>query len=130
MAPPAEKYKLEEFGFKYVQSLLKKANPELGQELMDLWVEFEEGKTPEAKWMNEIDKFECMVQAHEYEQRTFAEKDLSEFQGPYNAAKVVSPRGLAEVKLLSAEREAHFANRKQQLPLVFLIGKPPFSHKK
>jgi hypothetical protein len=44
-----EKFKLEEFGFKYIQSLLKGVNPGLGQELMDLWVEFEKGETLEAQ---------------------------------------------------------------------------------
>ncbi|KAL5331170.1 hypothetical protein ACEPPN_000699 [Leptodophora sp. 'Broadleaf-Isolate-01'] len=120
----AEKFKLEEFGFKYIQSLLKKVNPELGQELMDLWIEFEAGETPEAKWMHEVDKFECMIQATDYEQQTFGEKDLDEFQGPYNAAKVLSPKGKEDLRLLTLEREAHFANRKAELPLVFLIGTP------
>jgi hypothetical protein len=82
----AEKFKLEEFGFKYIQSLLK-VNP--GQGLVDLWVEFEESETPEAKWMHEVDKFECMIQAHDYELHTDGEKDLDEFQGPYNAAEVL-----------------------------------------
>ncbi|KAH6714550.1 HD domain-containing protein [Leptodontidium sp. MPI-SDFR-AT-0119] len=82
----AEKFKLEEFGFKYIQSLLKKAT--------------------------------------DYEQQTFGEKDLDEFQGPYNAAKVLSPKGKEDLRLLTLEREAHFANRKAELPLVFLIGTP------
>jgi putative hydrolase of HD superfamily len=82
----AEKFKLEEFGFKYIQSLLK-VNP--GRGLVDLWVEFEESETPEAKWMHEVDKFECMIQAHDYELQTDGEKDLDEFQGPYNAAEVL-----------------------------------------
>ncbi|KAH7372045.1 HD domain-containing protein [Cadophora sp. MPI-SDFR-AT-0126] len=120
----AEKFKLEEFGFKYIQSLLKKVNPELGQELMDLWIEFEAGETPEAKWMHEVDKFECMIQATDYEQQTFGEKDLDEFQGPYNASKVLSSKGKEDLRLLTRERQAHFANRKAELPLVFLIGTP------
>lgn len=89
---------------------------------MDLWIEFEEGDTPEAKWMQEVDKFECMIQAHDYEQQTYGEKDLDEFQGSWNASKVVSVQGRADLKLLSLEREAHFANRKQELPLIFIIG--------
>ena len=49
-----------------------------------LWpfcVEYEEGKTAESRFIRDMDKFECMVQAYEYEQRTFGEKDLEEFQG-------------------------------------------------
>lgn len=89
---------------------------------MDLWVEFEDSKTPEAKWMHEVDKFECMIQAHDYEQQTYGEKDLEEFQGPYNAAKIFSPKAKDDLRLLTLERKAHFANRAQTLPLVFLIG--------
>lgn len=118
----AEKFKLEEFGFKYIQSLLRKVNPELGQELIDLWIEFEENETLEAKWMHEVDKFECMIQAHDYEQQTYGEKDLDEFQGPYNAAKVISAQGKEDLRLLTLERQAHFANRNQNLPLIFLNG--------
>jgi len=117
-----EKFKLEEFGFKYIRSLLKKVNPELGQELMDLWIEFEGSETPEAKWMNEVDKFECMIQAHDYELQTYGEKDLDEFQGPYNAAKVLSVKGKEDLRLLALERQVHFANREQSLPLIFLTG--------
>lgn len=29
--------------------------------------------------MKEIDKLECLIQAYEYEQATFAKKDLKEF---------------------------------------------------
>ncbi len=121
-ACPKRKNSNSKFGFKYIQSLLKKANPELGQELMDLWVEFEKSETPEARWMHEMDKFECMIQAHDYEQQTYREKNFDEFQGPYNAAKVLSLRGKDDLRLLTFERQAHFANRAQVLPLIFIIG--------
>ncbi|PVH72573.1 hypothetical protein DL98DRAFT_539105 [Cadophora sp. DSE1049] len=65
-----------------------------------------------------------MIQAHDYEQQTFGEKDLDEFQGPYNTAKVLSAAGKEDLRLLTLERQAHFANRREKLPLVFLVGTP------
>eukprot|EP00727_Mastigamoeba_balamuthi_P004137 m51a1_g13720 hypothetical protein (203) ;mRNA; f:105531-106291 len=38
-----------------------------GEELHSLWAEFEEGKTPEARVGQQIDKFEMILQAAEYE---------------------------------------------------------------
>lgn len=43
-----------------------------------------------------------MVQAYEYEQRTFGEKDLEEFQGL--SSKISSPEGKAWLELLQRER--------------------------
>ena len=39
----------------------------LGKELFELWREYEEQQTPEAIYAKDIDKFEMVVQAHEYE---------------------------------------------------------------
>ena len=41
--------------------------------------------------MKEMDKFECLTQAHEYEQRTYGMKDLREFQSL--TSKIQSPEG-------------------------------------
>jgi len=60
---------------------------------MAAWVDYIEGRTPEARYMQEMDKFECMVQAHEYEQRTHGEKNLDEFQGL--SSKISSSQGIA-----------------------------------
>lgn len=36
-------------------------------EIVDLWHEYEEAKTPEALFVKDLDKFEMIVQALEYE---------------------------------------------------------------
>jgi len=46
---------------------------------MAAWINYEEDRTPKAQYMKEINKFECLIQAHEYEQETHDEKDLDEF---------------------------------------------------
>lgn len=75
------KFKLEDFGTRYIENLLKPFNPTLGSEIRAAWLVYETGKTAEARWVQEMDKLECLIQAHEYEQKTFGEKDLEEFQG-------------------------------------------------
>lgn len=69
---------------------MKPCNPTLGREIRTAWLEYEIGKTAEARWVQEMDKLECLIQAHEHEQRTFGEKDLEEFQG---LIKISSPEG-------------------------------------
>jgi putative hydrolase of HD superfamily len=44
-----------------------------------IWNEFEEGKTDEAKFAQDLDKLELLLQAVEYEREFKGEKDLSSF---------------------------------------------------
>ena len=87
---------------------------------MAAWIVYEEGRTPEARYMREMDKFECLIQAHEYEQRTYGEKDLDEFQGL--SSKISSPEGIAWLELLQQERSAHLSKRQRRIPVIFVLG--------
>jgi putative hydrolase of HD superfamily len=49
-----------------------------GSEFVDLWLEYEENKSPEARALKNIDKLEMAFQAVEY-QEEYNDKDLSEF---------------------------------------------------
>ncbi|MEE9151611.1 MAG: HD domain-containing protein [Thermoplasmata archaeon] len=49
-----------------------------GNSYIDLWMEYEEQKSQEARLLRNIDKLEMAIQAAEY-QRLYPEKDLSEF---------------------------------------------------
>ena len=42
-------------------------NTPVAQEMVDLWQEYEDAKTPEALLVKDLDKFEMIVQALEYE---------------------------------------------------------------
>jgi putative hydrolase of HD superfamily len=84
------------------------------------WTDYDEGSTPEARYMKEMDKFECMIQAHEYEQQTHGKKDLGEFQGL--SSKIRSVEGKAWLELLTQERSAHQLKRKRKLSVVFVTG--------
>jgi len=48
-------------------------------ELQAVWNEFEAGETEEAKFAQDLDKFEMLLQAIEYERSMVGEKDLSSF---------------------------------------------------
>jgi putative hydrolases of HD superfamily len=80
--------------------LVKLSNAKLGGEIRAAWLEYEEGKTAEARFIRENDKFECLIQAFEYEQRTHGKKDLEEFQGL--SSKVVSSEGKSIIRVVAA----------------------------
>ncbi|KAH8792189.1 hypothetical protein F5882DRAFT_81210 [Hyaloscypha sp. PMI_1271] len=121
--PKERKHKLEDFGIRYIESLLKPFNPILGPKIRAAWEEYEEGTTPEAQFVRECDKLECLVQAHEYELRTNREQEgLQEFQGLIS--KIKSEEGKAWAALLQQERNSHFSRLKQRAPVIFVIGMP------
>ena len=111
---------MEQNGVQYLGSLLQSYSPDKAAEMLSLWEEHEEGKSPEARWVREMDKFECLLQAHEYEQRTYGEKNLDEFQG--QVAKVQSQEGKRWVEVYQQERNAHLTRRKNRQPIIFLTG--------
>ncbi|KAL5107508.1 5'-deoxynucleotidase HDDC2 [Taenia crassiceps] len=59
-----EKHAREEAAMK---SLCKELPSDIGSELFNLWKEYEERKTPEAVVCKDLDKFEMILQAYEYE---------------------------------------------------------------
>ncbi|KAK2963178.1 putative metal-dependent phosphohydrolase [Blattamonas nauphoetae] len=63
-AATVNKHELEKQGF---QQLVSDLPDPISKDFLDLWLEFEEGTTPEARFMKEIDKLEMVLQAREYE---------------------------------------------------------------
>mmetsp|Transcript_10448 Transcript_10448/g.31936 ORF Transcript_10448/g.31936 Transcript_10448/m.31936 type:complete len:191 (+) Transcript_10448:124-696(+) len=71
-----EKRRLEETAMLDIRdNILKSSNA--GNEIYELWQEYDDGITPDAQTMKQIDKFEMVVQAYEYEKAQG--KDLSQF---------------------------------------------------
>ncbi|ORX66672.1 hypothetical protein BCR32DRAFT_286292 [Anaeromyces robustus] len=62
-----DKYQREKAAF--INLCDKIDNKEAGDEILSLWLEYEEGKTPEALLVKDLDKFEMILQAYEYEKR-------------------------------------------------------------
>ena len=52
---------------------------EQGQGLREIWQEYEDGKTKEAKFVKDVDKIELVLQMMEYERARDGQLDLGEF---------------------------------------------------
>jgi putative hydrolase of HD superfamily len=74
--PKTTKAAMEFAAIEKLTSLLPGAS---GEELLNLFVEYEEGKTPEAKIVKHLDRFDMIQQAYEYEQSEKKPKYLQEF---------------------------------------------------
>ncbi|KAK6462439.1 hypothetical protein DFJ63DRAFT_319257 [Scheffersomyces coipomensis] len=75
----AEKHRRELESINYLSSIIKPYNPEYAQEIVELWLDYEEIRTIEARYVKDIDKYEMIQQAWEYEQEYGLKYDLSEF---------------------------------------------------
>lgn len=84
----AEKHDRELAAMKYLtQTLLKPFNPEAADTIFELWNEYENLSTVEARFVMDIDKFELLVQMLEYEIQHEKERDLSQFQSVRKSIK-------------------------------------------
>lgn len=63
-----DKRKMEEDALKNILEDL--GSPDIAKEIYDLWIEYEDGTSKEAQLARELDKFEMIVQANEYEEQT------------------------------------------------------------
>lgn len=66
-----------------------------GKKYIKLLKEFNENKTPEARFLKKLDKFEMALQALEYEQKGHSSKKLNEFWE--NAEKYLVGQGLEPI---------------------------------
>ncbi|BFZ21150.1 hypothetical protein BsWGS_24189 [Bradybaena similaris] len=71
-----EKHKREEEATSHIASLLP---DDAGKEIYQLWLEYENQSSPEAKFVKDLDKFEMLFQAYEYENEYNRPKELQEF---------------------------------------------------
>ncbi|KAK0457892.1 HD domain-containing protein [Desarmillaria tabescens] len=73
----AEKQRLEEEAMhNFIHEMLH--NSPAAQRIEALWKEYEDGKTPEARFVKDLDRFELASQAFEYE-RTYTARNLQTF---------------------------------------------------
>uniref|UniRef100_A0A914VYV6 5'-deoxynucleotidase HDDC2 n=1 Tax=Plectus sambesii TaxID=2011161 RepID=A0A914VYV6_9BILA len=71
-----DKYEREKAAMERIAELVPN---EVGKELVELWQEYEKGETAEARAVKQLDKFDMMAQAHEYEQVEGKSGRLEEF---------------------------------------------------
>lgn len=118
-----EKARREGLAVDYLSCLLMPSNPAAATEIKSLFEEYEAGSTPEAKLVGEIDAFECLVQAKEYEERekrTSGEHRLHEF---ISLESCISSPDLSNwTKLLAQERSEIFLKKSSEIVIIFVIG--------
>ncbi|KAI8880810.1 HD domain-containing protein 2 [Backusella circina FSU 941] len=87
-------------------------------EIVDLWHEYEEAKTPEALFVKDLDKFEMIVQALEYEK-----SDKKKLQGFFDSTmgKFQHPIVKAWAEALYKEREDILKKKKKDIFLYLYI---------
>lgn len=83
-----EKFRRENEGMKHIRSLVPDT---VGEEFYQLWREYEAQETIEAKVVKQLDKFDLIMQAYEYETDTEKPKSLQEF---FNSTDVVFENGM------------------------------------
>lgn len=117
-----DKHRRESLAVDYLACLLQTSNPFAAAEIKSLFEEFEENKTPEAIFIKEIDAFECLVQAEEYEERARTDHRLGDV---LSLESRISTKDLSRwSKLLAEERNAISSKKSTDTLIVFVIGGP------
>lgn len=75
----AEKHRRERETIDYLVDLIQGYSPRFASEMKELWLAYENTLCLEARYVRDIDKFEMIAQAWDYEQDYGIEYDLSEF---------------------------------------------------
>jgi len=105
-----EKHRREDDAMKQICKHLD-GSPKLAEEILSLFQEYETGESPESVLMHQIDKFEMLLQASEYEQAQSL--DLQQFFD-WGENKVSHPVLAKWVEVIQHQRETRKAQRGQQ----------------
>lgn len=74
-----EKHMRERSAIEFLADIMSNYNENFSKELKELWLDYEEIRCLEARYVKDIDKFEMIQQAWDYEQEYGLVYDLSEF---------------------------------------------------
>ncbi|KGL80929.1 HD domain-containing protein 2, partial [Tinamus guttatus] len=103
--PKGEKHRREEAAMQELTQLLSE---DLRKEIYELWEEYENQSTAEAKFVKELDRCEMILQAFEYEELEKAPGRLQDFFDS-TAGKFVHPEILQLVSAINTERNQKIA---------------------
>ncbi|EER45616.1 HD domain-containing protein [Histoplasma capsulatum var. duboisii H88] len=108
--PKVEKARREAEVIEYISKSLLGAVPGLAsQDIQEIFEEYEDNDTLEAKFVHDIDKLELLLQAVEYERSHAGKLDLSEFFHVLRGIKLPEVREWAAVVM--QERESFWAGK-------------------
>ncbi|KAL9613099.1 MAG: hypothetical protein Q9167_002356 [Letrouitia subvulpina] len=113
----------ERLAIQFLSALNRPGNPTFVIELESIWEEYEERKTKEAQLVRDIDIYERLVQAKEYEVRERGEKDLGDFFVQWEEM-ITTSEIRRWTKSLLAERETFWSRRKASAVIIFVLGGP------
>lgn len=82
-----EKHRREYDSMVYMTNLIKPFNERAAKSLLELWEEYENISSPEARFVKDVDKFELMAQTLDFEDRDGCKIDLGQFMGVRKAVK-------------------------------------------
>lgn len=118
---PEDKHLREQLAIRFLSALNRPGNPRFAIELESLWEEYEERKTKEARLVRDIDVYERLLQAKEYELRGRGEKDLGDFFVQWEEM-ITTPEVKKWTKTLLHERETFWSRRKASAVIIFVLG--------
>ncbi|XP_074006819.1 5'-deoxynucleotidase HDDC2 [Numenius arquata] len=104
-----EKHRREEAAMQQLSQLLSE---DLRKEIYELWEEYENQSTAEAKFVKQLDQCEMILQAFEYEELENTPGRLQDFYDS-TAGKFVHPEILQLVSLINTERNKKIAATSQ-----------------
>lgn len=108
----AEKHRRELESIDYLLNLVKPYNETFAHDLKELWLDYENIRCPEALYIKDIDKFEMIQQAWDYEQEYGLKYDLSEF---YDSRKAIKTKEVGELcDELLEQRNAYISQLKAE----------------
>ncbi|CCE82306.1 Piso0_002026 [Millerozyma farinosa CBS 7064] len=89
-----EKHRREFITIEYLSSLIKHYNPDFAREMVDLWLDYEEIRCIEARYVKDVDKYEMIQQAWDYEQEIGLKHNLDQF---YLARSAIKTKEIGEL---------------------------------
>ncbi|KAK6456547.1 HD domain-containing protein [Scheffersomyces xylosifermentans] len=90
----AEKHRRELDSIEYLSEIIKPYNEPFSKEILELWLDYEEIRNIEARYVKDIDKYEMIQQAWDYEQDYGLTYDLSEF---YDSRSAIVSKEIGEL---------------------------------
>lgn len=112
----------ESLGLQYLGCLARNGgNPQLADQIQELWDEYEEGESRIAKVVHQVDKLEALQQAFIYAVR-YPECDLSDFKG--HRGYISDPWLSKEADDVCRKWDVHETRVRSSLAIIFVIGGP------
>lgn len=82
-----EKHRREYESIKFLSSLIEPYNPKFSKDIVELWLDYEEIRCIEARYVKDVDKYEMIQQAWDYEQEFGFQYKLDQFYESRSAIK-------------------------------------------